>query len=46
MRLTAAGRKAFLRDLAELERLLRDARSEADAVGGASASDGPAPRRA
>jgi DNA-binding MarR family transcriptional regulator len=44
VKLTAAGRKAFLRYLAELERVLRDARSDADARD--SASDGPAPRRA
>jgi DNA-binding MarR family transcriptional regulator len=46
VRLTAAGRKAFLRYLAELERVLRDARSEADIVDAPRESDGPAPRRA
>lgn len=46
VRLTAAGRKAFLRYLAELERVLRDARSETSAVDDARESDGPTPRRA
>jgi DNA-binding MarR family transcriptional regulator len=46
VRLTATGRKAFLRYLAELERVLRDARSESSAVDEAREGDGPAPRRA
>jgi DNA-binding MarR family transcriptional regulator len=46
VRLTAAGRKAFLRYLAELERVLRDARSEVDVLDSAGEADGPAPRRA
>jgi DNA-binding MarR family transcriptional regulator len=46
VRLTAAGRKAFLRYLAELERVLRDARSDAETLDAPRESDGPAPRRA
>lgn len=46
VRLTATGRKAFLRYLAELERVLHDARSDADASDAAGETEGPTPRRA